>query len=37
VGRLAKAHNPLCLLAHAYLTVLRSVTEHEEGAGKRGP
>jgi SRSO17 transposase len=29
-------HTTLCLLAHAYLAVVRSVAEHEEGAGKRG-
>jgi SRSO17 transposase len=29
-------HTTLCLLAHAYLVVVRSVAEHEEGVGKRG-
>jgi SRSO17 transposase len=29
-------HTTLCLLAHAYLAVVRSVAEHEEGVGKRG-
>jgi SRSO17 transposase len=29
-------HTTLSLLAHAYLAVVRSVAEHEEGAGKRG-
>ena len=29
-------HITLCLLAHAYLVVLRSVAEHEEGAAKGG-
>jgi SRSO17 transposase len=29
-------HTALCLLAHAYLAVVRSVTEHEEGVNKRG-
>jgi SRSO17 transposase len=29
-------HITLCLLAHAYLAVVRSVAEHEEGVGKRG-
>jgi SRSO17 transposase len=29
-------HVTLCLLAHAYLAVLRSVAEHEESAGKKG-
>ena len=29
-------HTTLCLLAHAYLAVVRSVAEHEEGAAKRG-
>jgi SRSO17 transposase len=29
-------HATLCLLAHAFLVVLRSVAEHEEGAAKGG-
>src|SRR5215217_7529583 len=29
-------HTALSLLAHAYLAVVRSVAEHEEGVGKRG-
>jgi SRSO17 transposase len=29
-------HTTLCLLAHAYLAVVRSVAEHEEGVRKRG-
>ncbi len=29
-------HVTLCMLAHAYLAVVRSVAEHEEGVGKRG-
>jgi SRSO17 transposase len=29
-------HTTLSLLAHAYLAVVRSVAEHEEGVGKRG-
>jgi SRSO17 transposase len=29
-------HITLCLLAHAFLVVLRSVAEHEQGAAKRG-
>ncbi len=29
-------HTTLSLLAHAYLAVVRSVVEHEEGVGKRG-
>jgi SRSO17 transposase len=29
-------HTTLCLLAHAYLAVVRSVAEHEEGVGKKG-
>jgi SRSO17 transposase len=28
-------HTTLCLLAHAYLAVVRSVAEHDEGAAKR--
>ena len=36
MGRLAEAHYALCLLAHAYLAVVRSVAEHEEGTAKRG-
>jgi SRSO17 transposase len=30
-------HITLCLLAHAFLVVVRSVAEHEEGAAKGGP
>jgi SRSO17 transposase len=29
-------HTTLCLLAHAYLAVVRSVAEHEEDTAKRG-
>ncbi len=29
-------HITLCLLAHAFLVVVRSVAEHEEGAAKGG-
>jgi SRSO17 transposase len=29
-------HVTLCLLAHAYLAVLRSVAEHEQSVGKKG-
>jgi SRSO17 transposase len=29
-------HTTLCLLAHAYLAVVRSVAEHEEDSAKRG-
>ena len=29
-------HVTLCSLAHAYLVVVRSVAEHEEGAAKKG-
>lgn len=29
-------HKTLCLLAHAFLVVVRSVAEHEEGAAKGG-
>ncbi len=30
-------HITLCLLAHAYLAVVRSVAEDEEDAAKKGP
>jgi hypothetical protein len=36
VGWLEHRHITLCLLAHAYLAVVRSVAEDEEDAAKRG-
>ncbi len=35
MGRLAQARNA-CLLAHAFLVVVRSGAEHEEGAANKG-